>query len=396
MRRARRKGRATNLGRTLAALALGSCAAAPAQVEVATSVATPRPEPVAKEPPGLVPLDHGPVRVDGELDEWASAPSAAPLDPVRGGGPAPEARLRARVAPEGLAVAVDRLPEEATSTLLLDPNGLGQTWWTVRLGPGGATWSECGGPAPEIAVPARIGWNALPCRPAEGFPAAHGEGWEVLFPWRLGTTATAHLGWSVQGDRSGTWDIAGAPEPAPGGRGRMLETRTRRPVVRIGFARNGDPLLEVGADPGTRWTWRAWWNGAVRAKGALEVGRSGHASVPLPEEPLPGGLVEVVAETGDTLPGAGIAWLPSDPPAATLGTPVFTDRIEIAWRSDRPLIVPLEIRARGGRLLHAEEVALQPGSGLVTVEVPPSWPDRLRIELGDLLPRDALAVRVRE
>ncbi len=345
------------------AVALATWASAsPLAIEVVPVPSRPRAERRPWVEP-RVPYGVGDARIDGVVDDpvWARTDAAGPLLPHRTGPRPPETELRVALGGEGLMMAVSELPEGATAHLLVDPDGLGQRWWRVRVGAEETRWQRCSLDAVEFRFWNRIGDVAAPCREVEALGrVARGEGFEVEWSWRSLPAATEHLAvgfWVVDtGGGGGTW----APNGGRHGPG------------------EGGPLLLP-----EEWTWTHWARGRIVATGALSPAERAGFEVPIVAGPDQ--RIEVAARGAHPLAAAGWARLPQRTWEAAVVTPVFDEHVEVAFTATpgRPGL-PVSILDASGQTLGAGEVDLPAGSGALRIRTEGAWPDRVRVRLGEL------------
>jgi len=319
----------------------------------------------------------------------------------------PEVRLKVLRIPEGLAFAVDGLPEGASTGILVNPDGLETRWWTVTLAGERAVWEVCDFGGRTFAFERAVLPRAAVCREVEGgFPAARsGEVWEVLFPWSELTPPTEliRVDWRVigPGRRGGGWSPRDRELSPHGGLALVPSSQAR-----LGLTPHPDQGRfearavvphpgAAGVEPGS-WTWRLVYRDRVLEEGTVDVARAADGSLvgrfggslPLLFRL---GLV-VVAPGGDPFPAAAARWF-SVQHHATLATPIFTDTLRIAYRVSAPQEdLRVSVTDRAGAPLGAGVVDLPTGEGTLRITARPAWPDEVRVQVGERL-LDAPAFR---
>jgi len=382
------------------------------ELEIRVEPEVPPPRPLrARSVPRTLPWgSSGEIAVDGMLAEptWANVPWAPPLDPFIDALAPSDVRLKVLRVPEGLAFAVYGLPEGASSSILVNPDGLQMRWWTVALDGDEVLWKVCDYEGRTFPFERSVLPRAAVCRRVEGAFRAHraGEVWEVLFPWSAlsAPTELIRVDWRVVGPgrRGGGWrtgdrelsPLHGLPLVAPASEAK-LKVIQRADEGRF-EARVVVPHAEaVEAEPGP-WAWRLVYRDQVLEEGTVEVARTtdgrlvGRFEGPLPRL-LRLGMV-VVAPEGAPFPAAAVRWF-SVEHQATLATPVFTDAIRVAYRvSSAQEGLRVSVADSDGAILGTGGVDLPRGGGMVWIFARAEWPDDVWVRIGERL-LDAPAFR---
>ncbi len=342
------------------------------EAEVTPITAWPRPAPLALDDRPLLQLvatDMG-VVVDGRRDEpaWRDAGLVPALGPwVEGVNPG-TLDLSLLLTPGGLVITAPSAPELPLE-LVLDPNGLGATWWRVVLDAGAARLARCSVDGLDLPISHPVRQQAVPCEPVEGLVAARDQVWEVLLPLSLvgPLTASGRLLLATGGRREGgTWAPRGLVARVPE-LGLPLAPSAGR--VRVDFTSDGAWRLHLRSEHAAPWRVSRYRRGQLVSTDLLSDG----AMLPaIGSEPVE---LEVL-------------WHAQGPVAATSVRRVSPGRAEVALldalsdgvvrlRVHTPEAldaVALVVRSVGGRVLTRGEVSLPAGNSEVRVDW--SWRGR--------------------
>jgi hypothetical protein len=362
--------------------------ASPLRIEV-----LPAPPPPALTRPGWdrptpLPVGEGAVVVDGRFDEPAWAVAATTLRPLDVGPTPPPSALRVVLTPDGVAFALTGLPADQVASVVVDPNGLSQTWWRVVLDAGGAAVWRCTLGDQDVPAAWGVPEKATPCARAAPVPVAGaGADRELLIPWsRLGPASSRlKVHWVQTGPArtGGTLAVTGSSLPLPSA-GRLLdvpqptgrivvETDVEHGVWRLNVPgpRRGEPEL---------WVWSRWRAGRQVDGGELSVPVGG-VTVDLPDVPMDGVAVEV-RRAGGGLAEAWTTGVRRRQNVMSLGSPVYRDALELSYEIPDPASVEVVVRGAAGELGRGT-VELPGGMGRLRVWAEPGWGD-VTLEVGHL------------
>lgn len=353
------------------------------EVEVLPDPAPPARERMPVAPAGPLTLGEGPVVVDGRLDEAAWATPRTPLLPLVAGPAPPDVGLRVAVSPEGVALALDGLPQVYTSALALDPDGASQRWWRLVAGPDGVVVERCTLEGEEATEGWYIPGGAVPCHPAEGVTLVRAGGvLEALVPWAALPTAStrARVAWAVTGPRGagGTLALTGAAHALPA-QGRLL------PLAGPGAALDVVSDADQGAWRGRLvvrrptglgvWTWTRYAGGAPIDSGSLSVERVGELRWDMPDLTRQDVLVDLRPPEGRVGLSDVVGRRRYE---VKLGTPVGDGRVELAWETPDPAVWRITVGGEG-----SADVELPAGAGRIVLRLEGSGAVPVRVE--DLL-----------
>ncbi len=365
----------------------GAALGAPLAVEVVVDPPLPRPVRAALEVP-VEPFGWSidAVVVDGARSEpaWQVSPTS-PLGPLATGPAPPEARLRILADPVGLVLGVDAVPDHEVQ-VLVDPDGQGQRWWRVHLPAGTAERCDWAAVEPRWEVnnyrPA-----GAPCVAVELEVAAGPDGWELRLRWdALAATEHLVLGWQAldASGGGGTWAPRGGAVLAPDhgiglvpadGRPLAVDPSGARLVVRV----DGDQWVGTLTEATGDWRWQVLHRGRVLdsgsfdAAGSFRVARRDLSSVRVLARP--------------------VVQAPRVWEYARVATPVFRDRIEVAWKTSLGGVIPVRVRDPEGTVLGEAALDLPRGDGVLWIAARAEWPEVIEVEVADWVVGRGLAVR---
>ena len=387
--------RLQSIGSALIACLPQVASAADLQVEVRKDLTQIQRTGLPPAPEGVVQLVRGEAELDGKIveDVWVRA-QPQKLGPLSTGRRPPSNSLRVAYQDNGLFMSLIEPPEDQTARILVDPNGLGQTWWIVALYQGQAAWYACRVPEEGAPKKSELRQSNEHCEPTkEGLRSRHSkDGWELFWPWRVMArpTTAMRIGWLQQGHRGtgGTWAAKGSAKLSPTD---ARKTSLPQPPAMVRAQTDCDKkrwtatVHPRGKAATGRWVWSRWHHGERIDRGPLEL-----TGEPLTFEMPWSDRKQVAVELRQMVDGLPLRTVVDQVRWETcemgVSTPSFTDRIEVSYDLPDPAEgVRVKITTPKGTVLGTAQVDIPKGRGELHIAADPAWPADVQVSVGHWL-----------